>query len=200
MGKGKSPDRQSYYPGLMRNRIIMTALLASALIHTGILLGSPDIFRLGGFGAKIRAFKVDLIHPPMEEIRKQSEAAQDQISQAPIESAQKNEEVTISLDTTDALYYPYAKMIKERIGRHWEYPAAARKSYLQGDLLIIFRLERNGYLVNAHIARSSGYQILDSASIKAIELAGPFPPFPDTITVQFLNINATFIYQLKYAD
>jgi len=198
MAKGKSRDRQSDYPGLMGNRIIMTALLASAIIHAGILLGFPDIFRIGGFGAKLRTFKVDLIRPPMEEIRKQSEAAQAPISQAPIESAQENEEATISLETTDALYYPYATMIRESIQRHWTYPVAARERYLQGDLLIIFRLERNGHLVNAHIARSSGYQILDSSSIKAIELASPFPPFPETIPVQFLNINAAFAYQLKF--
>jgi len=200
MGKVKTRNMQSYYPGLTGKRIIMTALFASALIHAGIILGSPDIFRIGGFGTKIRAFKVDLIRPPMEEIKEQSKETQARISRAPLESIQENEEATISLDTTDALYYPYAKMIKERIERHWIYPSAARERYVQGDLLIIFRLERNGHLVNARIARSSGYQILDSSSIKAIELASPFPPFPETIPVQFLNINAAFAYQLKYAD
>jgi TonB family protein len=200
MAKGKSRDRQSYCPGIIGNRIIMTALLASALIHAGILIGFPDIFRIGGSGAKVRAFKVDLIRPPIEEIRKQTEETRESISQTPTESAREHKEATISLDTTDALYYPYAKMIKERIQQHWQYPIAARESYLQGDLLIIFRLERNGHLVNAHIARSSGHQILDSASIKAIELACPFPPFPDTILVQFLNINASFTYQLKFEE
>jgi TonB family protein len=201
MGKKRSQDRQSYYPGLMRNRIIMTALLASALIHTGILLGSPDIFRIGDFGAKIRVFKVDLIRPPMEEIRKQSEENQTRITQeAPAGSAQEKKEANISLDTTDAQYYPYAKMIKERIQLHWTYPMAARERHLQGNLLVIIRLERNGRLVNAYIARSSGYQILDSRSIQAIELASPFPPFPETIPVQFLNINASFTYKLKIEE
>jgi TonB family protein len=200
MAERKSRDMPGSCPGITRKRIILTALLASALIHAGILMGSPNIFTAGGFGAKLRAFKVDLIRPPMEEIQEQSEETRPPISEAPIESAQEKDEATISLDTTDALYYPYATIIKERIQRHWTYPVAARERHVQGDLLIIFRLERNGHLVNSRIARSSGYQILDSASVKAIELASPFPPFPETIPVEFLNINASFTYQLKFEE
>ncbi len=200
MAERKSPDTQGFCPGITRKRIILMALLASALIHAGILMGSPNIFMAGVFMTKLRTFNVDLIRPPMEEIQKQSEETRPPISESPIESVQENDEATISLDTTDALYYPYATIIKERIQRHWTYPVAARERYVQGDLLIVFRLERNGHLVNCRIDRSSGYQILDNASIKAIELASPFPPFPETIPVQFLNINASFAYQLKYAD
>jgi TonB family protein len=200
MAEKKSPDMQALYPGITRKRIILIALLASALIHAGILMGSPNIFMAGGFGAKPRAFKVDLIRPPMEEIQELSEETLAPISEAHAESAQENEEATISLDTTDTLYRPYAATVKERIERHWIYPVAARESYIQGGLLIIFRLERNGRLVNSRIARSSGYRVLDNASVKAIELASPFPPFPETIPVQFLNINASFAYQLRFEE
>jgi len=197
MAKGASRDMQSYYPGFVGKRIILMALLASVLIHAGILIGSPDIFRIKGFGGKLRAFKVDLIRPPMEEIQENIGETHAPVDQAPAESAQGNEEATISLDTRDSLYSPYAKIVKERIGQHWTYPAPALENYVQGNLLIIFRLERNGQLVNSRVARSSGYQILDGASIKTIELASPFPPFPDTIPVQFLNIKASFTYQLR---
>ena len=200
MGKRKSRDNQSYYPGLTGKRIILVALLASVIIHAGIIIGSPDIFMATSLKAKLRAFKVDLIRPPMDEIQEQSEEAQALISHAPIENAQETEEATISLDTKDAIYYPYAKAVKERIQQHWTYPVAARENYMQGNLIIIFRLEKNGHLVNSRITSSSGYQILDGSSIRAIELASPFPPFPDTIPVQFLNINASFTYKLKFED
>lgn len=198
MGRRNLRDIQSYYPGLTGKRIILISFLASAIIHVGIIMGSPDIFMVTGFKAKLRAFKVDLIRPPMDEIQEQAQEIPAPISLAPIESTQDTKEATISLDTKDALYYPYAKAVKERIQQHWTYPLTARQSYMQGDLLIIFRLERNGHLVNFRIARSSGYQILDGSSLKAIELASPFPQFPDTIPVQFLNINASFTYQLKF--
>ena len=200
MGKGKSRDNQSYYPGLTGKRIILVALLASVIIHAGIIIGSPDIFMATSLKAKLRAFKVDLIRPPMDEIQEQSEEAQAPISHAPMESAQETEEATISLDTKDASYYPYAKVVKERLYRHWTSPVAARENYMQGNLIIIFRLEKNGHLVNSRITSSSGYQILDGSSLRAIELASPFPPFPDTIPVQFLNINASFTYKLTFED
>jgi TonB family protein len=198
MGRRKSWDIRSYYPGLMGKRIILRALLASIVIHAGIIIVSPDIFIATSIKSKLRAFKVDLIRPPMDEIQEQGDEAQAPISQAPVKSAQEKEEATISLDTKDTLYYPYAKLVKERIQQHWTYPVAALENYMQGNLLIIFRLERNGHLMNSRIARSSGYQILDGSSLKAIELASPFPQFPDTIPVRFLNINASFTYQLKF--
>ena len=200
MGKGKSRDIQADYPGLTGKRIILVALLASVIIHAGIIIGSPDIFMATSLKAKLRAFKVDLIRPPMDEMQEQSEEAQAPISQASLESAQETEEATISLDTKDAIYYPYAKVVKERIQQHWTYPVVARENYMQGNLIIIFRLEKNGNLVNSRITSSSGYQILDGSSLRSIELASPFPPFPDTIPVRFLNINASFAYKLKFED
>jgi TonB family protein len=200
MGKRKPRDTRADYPGLTGKRIILTALLASVIIHAGIIIGAPDIFMATSLKAKLRAFKVDLIRPPMDEIQEQSEEAQAPIGHAPKESAQEAEEATISLDTKEAIYYPYAKVIKERIQQHWTYPVAARENYIQGNLMIIFRLENNGNLVNSRITRSSGYQILDGFSLRAIELASPFPPFPETIPVQFLNINASFTYKLKFED
>ncbi|MBW1689635.1 MAG: energy transducer TonB [Deltaproteobacteria bacterium] len=200
MAKRKSRGIQADYPGLTGKRIILVAFLASIIIHAGIIVGSPDIFMATGLKAKLSAFKVDLIRPPMDEIQEESEEASAPISHAPTEEAQEAEEATISLDTKEDTYYPYAKLVKERIQQHWTYPASARDNYIQGDLMIIFRLEKNGNLVNSRIIRSSGYQILDGSSLRAIELASPFPPFPDTIPVQFLNINASFTYQLKFED
>jgi periplasmic protein TonB len=200
MAERKSREIQSPSYGITQKRIILTALLVSVIIHAGILIGSPNIFITGGFRTKLRAFKVDLIRPPMEEIKKQSEESKPPLTEAPTESTHENKEATISLDTTDTRYASYVTMLKERIQQYWSYPMTAREEYMQGDLLIIFRLERNGNLVNSRIARSSGYQILDNESIRAIEMASPFPPFPETIPVEFLNINASFAYQLKFEE
>jgi len=191
---------QTSYPGLTQKRIILIAFLASTVIHAGVLVGSPNIFMAGRNKTELRSFKVDLIRPPMDEIREQSKQSQPQISKPPLPNVQEKEEATISLETTDALYRPYAQMVKERIQQQWAYPAAAQNRYIQGDLTIIFRIERNGRLVNSHIARSSGYRMLDEFSLQAVELASPFPPFPEAIPVKFLNINASFAYRLKYAD
>jgi outer membrane biosynthesis protein TonB len=35
-------------------------------------------------------------------------------------------------------------------------------------------------------------------ALKAVRSADPFPPFPEDIKVQSLNINASFAYQLRF--
>jgi protein TonB len=198
MDKKDSKGIYSRYPYIEGKRIILFAFLVSGMVHLGIIISSPDIFLTSLFRTKLRAFKVDLIRPPMDEIEDSSEEDNAPPDQAPDERDKTSKEATISLDTTDTIYYPYVKTIKEGIHKNWIYPPSAQKSYIQGDLMIDFRIDKNGTLVNSRIARSSGYQILDGSALNAIELASPFPPFPSTIALEFLNINATFTYQLRF--
>jgi len=196
--KGKSLHMKSDYPMLKGKRIILIAFLSSLVIHIGIIVASPDIFLATGFKAKLRAYKVHLIRPPMKEITEMSQENHTPVNQIPQKPQEEAKEATISLDTKDSTYNPYTKILKERIRQYWTYPLSAQQTFIQGDLLIVFRLDRNGNLVDSRVARSSGYQLLDNSAIKAIELAEPFPAFPETITVQFLNINASFTYRLKF--
>jgi TonB family protein len=198
MGKWESLPMQRDYLKVKRKQIILIAFLSSIVIHLGIIVASPDIFLGTGFKTRLRAYKVHLIRPPMKEMMEMSQERHTDLSQIPQEPAEEPKEATISLDIRDSTYNPYATIIKERICQFWAYPLSAQQTFIQGDLLIVFRLDRNGNLVDSRIARSSGYQILDNSAIKAIESAKPFPAFPDTIPVQFLNINASFTYKLKF--
>ncbi len=89
-------------------------------------------------------------------------------------------------------------MLKDKIYNHWTYPLTAREDLIQGSLLIVFRLDSDGNLIDSNIERPSGHEILDTYALEAIRAAHPFPPFTEDITVQFLNINATFAYELRF--
>jgi len=129
------------------------------------------------------------------ELNKEHHPATSQVhSEEPMES----KEATISLDTKDSTYHPYTKVIKQRIRNHWVYPLSARQNFIQGRLLIVFRLDRSGNLIDCNIAYSSGHEILDTHALNAIRSAAPFPLFPESITVQFLNIRASFAYKLRF--
>jgi protein TonB len=80
---------------------------------------------------------------------------------------------------------------------HWRYPQQARSSLLEGRLLVIFSLNKEGSLTRLDISESSGHEILDREAAGAIRDASPFPPFPEHITVTRLNVRASFDYQLK---
>ena len=188
---------RSYYLRPKGKRIITTTLLLSTVIHVISILYLPGIFSLAGLVVKPRAYKVHLIRPPMDEMNKDGKQEMARVSQIHSEPDLEAKEATISLDTKDSTYSPYTMVIKKRIFSYWVYPLSAQKNLMQGTLLIVFRLDSDGNLMSSTVAHSSGHTILDEHALNAIRSANPFPPFPETIPVQFLNINATFSYRLS---
>jgi len=200
MDQRESRNVNSDYAGSQGKQIILITFLLSVIIHASTIMAFQGIFPLPWFRGKHRAYKVYLMRPPVKEIMKDSEENQPATSQIPTEPPVKNKEETISLDTRDPTYHPYTKVLKDRILSHWMYPLSARENLIQGSLLIVFRLDRDGNLISSTIARSSGHGILDTYALDSIRSAIPFPPFPEDIQVQFLNINASFAYQLKFEE
>jgi len=164
------------------------------------VIAFPSISYIRKAKSELRAYRVDLIRPPIEEIMKEVKKDHPPVSQIHSKPPPEPKEATISLDTEDSTYNPYTKVIKQKIFSHWSYPLLAQQNFIQGDLLIVFRLDSHGTLLDSKIVRTSGHNILDEQALEAIRSAHPFPPFPENITVQFLNINASFSYQLKYEN
>ncbi len=198
MDKTESRNINNYNSGSKRRQIFLIAFLLSTIIHATTIMAFQGILPLPGFKSKTRAYKVHLIRPPMKEIVESDKENQPAISQIPTEPPVNLKEATISLDTKDSTYHPYTRVIKEMILTHWVYPLSAQRDLIQGKLLIVFRLDTGGNLLDCNIARSSGHEILDTQALKAIRSADPFPPFPEDIKVQSLNINASFAYQLRF--
>ncbi len=140
---------------------------------------------------------MELIRPPVEDLET------DDTSKTLIDNRKEDEsptpsdtQDTISLDTKDKRYVSYAGLVKEEIMRHWQYPPQARAYLIEGNLMAIFTLARDGSMTRLDIIRASGHEILDQEVIRAIRKAAPFPPFPESITVNRLNIQASFDYRL----
>jgi TonB family protein len=187
-----------YFSSLAGRRIVLAAFLLSVLIHVGALAVLQDIFPGTWVKTKLRTYKVDLMRPPMEEVMKAKKEELPAISQIHSEPPREPSEATISLDTRDSTYIPYTKVLKQRIRSYWIYPLSARENLIQGSLMIVFRLDRGGNLIACDVVRSSEHDILDEYALEAIQSANPFPPFPENIKVEFLNINASFAYLLQF--
>ena len=179
-------------------RIFVLAFSLSMVIHIIAILILQGIFPGAWFRNPLRTYTVDLIRPPVEEIMKDEREEFPPVRQIHIEPPLEPKEATISLDTKDTAYVPYTTILKEKIRSHWAYPLYAQENLIQGTLLILFRLDSGGNLIDLSVVRSSEYEILDKYALKAIRLAHPFPPFPESIQVDFLNINASFAYQLQF--
>jgi TonB family protein len=194
-GSMNQMDLNSYY-SLKGKRVIVLTFSLSIIIHIAFIIAFQGIFPFRILKSQRRAYKVHLIRPPIEDIAKSRKESDSDIGKNHSELPVETREATISLDTKNPLYHPYTRAIEEKILNHWIYPLSAKKHLIQGNLLIIFKLNSDGNLIGCNINRSSGYEILDIHAVQAIHLANPFPPFPENIPVQFLTIRASFAYQL----
>ncbi|NLA75061.1 MAG: energy transducer TonB [Deltaproteobacteria bacterium] len=147
---------------------------------------------------ELKSYRVEFIRDAIDDIpfEKLSEKEKENSIKKIMEEEQKSEE-TISLDTADKRYSIYAGIIKKRLTACWGYPREAKERSMEGKAYAVFSLSRDGHLTNVEITGSSGHELLDHEGLDAIRRAAPFPPFPDTIKVERLNIKVTFDYRLS---
>ena len=180
-------------------RILRICLIASLIFHAVLVFTLKSAFPTYQAGEDLRIYRVELLRPAVDDMDL-AEKPDTDISKpgepAASQPAPEDSQETISLDTDDTRYVTYAQAIKERIAGQWKYPQEARKKKLEGRLVVLFSLNREGALTRMDIAESSGHEVLDREAETAVRSAAPFPPFPSTITVNRLNINVSFDYTL----
>ena len=133
-------------------------------------------------GGKPKLPKFDLSDEAADRIAKRSLSDKD---------SGKEEGETISLDTRDFRYASYFAHIKRRIQNAWIWPAEAQKN--RGELLLRFKLRKNGTLEEVRLIKSAGIRILDDLAMAAVTKAAPFEPFPEGLERK--SITATFVYE-----
>lgn len=83
----------------------------------------------------------------------------------------------------------------ERMGT-LNYPDEALRRRLSGRLIVNVLIDRNGEVVNAEIAESSGHQVLDDAALRIVRLGAPYAPFPLEMRKNYdqLMITRTWVF------
>ncbi len=175
------------------------SVLLSFFLHALLTFAFRDAFSSLWTREEIRVYRVELMRPPVDEMDDRKEGDADLSKSKPEEKPPSPVESqdTISLDTTDKRYVSYARAIKERILSQWKYPTEAKENLIEGRLLVVFSLGRQGDMKEIRVAESSGYEVLDAEATRAIRSAAPFPPFPSHVTVARLNVKASFDYRIK---
>ena len=79
-----------------------------------------------------------------------------------------------------ALYVESWRQKVERIG-NMNYPEAAKAQKLYGQLRMTVSIKADGSIEDVIVDESSGSKILDDAAKRIVELAAPYPRFPDDI-------------------
>jgi protein TonB len=115
----------------------------------------------------------------------------------PPEPETSEKEATVSLhadDTQHPRYASYLSHLRYEINRVWQYPDEAQKNALEGELTLRFVIDKSGTVQKVGLIYSSGHNILDREAIHTIHAAGPFLPFPDSFSIERLNVLASFVY------
>jgi len=103
----------------------------------------------------------------------------------------------VPLETNDPRFHAYFSKVRERIKATWTYPSVAGQRGIEGEVVVEFRIAKDGHLVSADVWHSSGATILDDYSIRAVQTAAPFPPVSDNVATEILTIHSTFRYSLR---
>ncbi|WP_409524084.1 energy transducer TonB [Nitrincola sp. MINF-07-Sa-05] len=76
----------------------------------------------------------------------------------------------------DAMYLDNWRRRIESIG-NLNYPDEARRNNQHGSLRLLVSIQPDGSVQNIEVLQSSGYQVLDDAAVRIVQLAAPFQPF-----------------------
>ncbi|TCM16502.1 TonB family protein [Novosphingobium sp. PhB165] len=81
-------------------------------------------------------------------------------------------------DNLPDLALSYRRALIARLESQRRYPAGSLQHHAQGTGSLLFRIDRDGYLLDAVIVSSTGHSALDQAALAIVSRAAPFPPIP----------------------
>jgi TonB family protein len=177
--------------------LMKASLALSFLFHIILLIGFQKAFPFWN-APELRTYNVEIIRPPTEGLDKEDAQGSNVKSLNRDEKTDsKDSQDTISLDTKDQRYIKYTSIIKKALMKNWDYPDEAKASLMEGRVIAIFSLFKDGSMTQIKIESGSGHDILDKEVVRAIKASLPFPSFPESIKAARLNIKAQFDYRLS---
>ncbi len=89
----------------------------------------------------------------------------------------------------------YTAQLSAHFKRFQGYPEMARRMKLKGTVVISIELRRDGTVLSAEVAESSGVAMLDDAALQAAKKASPTPPFPKETTENTRKIRIPYRFK-----
>ena len=87
---------------------------------------------------------------------------------------------------------PYMKDLQRRIKMNWDPP----KGNESKRVVLLFKIAKDGRLLNCSVFKSSGLPSADNAALNAVKLTAPFRPLPAEFKGQSIDIQFTFDYNV----
>jgi len=103
----------------------------------------------------------------------------------------------ISASTREYKYASYLEAWRRKVERvgNLNYPEEAKRHKMYGSLILHVAVREDGSIERIRVLRSSGFDLLDEAAVKIVELAAPFAPFPPDIRAETDVLDITRTWQ-----
>ncbi len=90
----------------------------------------------------------------------------------------------------------YLEMVKLKIEKHKKYPDKARIRQTEGSVTIRFLITSEGDVSATEVVKTSRYRVLDTAALKAVKDATPFPKPPKRFFKGEVPLEITIVFEL----
>ena len=103
----------------------------------------------------------------------------------------------ISASTREYKYASYLEAWRRKVERvgNLNYPEEAKRHKLYGNLILHVAVRADGSIERVSVLRSSGFDLLDEAAVKIVQLAAPYAPFPPDIRAETDVLDITRTWQ-----
>ncbi|VBB45513.1 conserved hypothetical protein [uncultured Desulfatiglans sp.] len=90
----------------------------------------------------------------------------------------------------------YLELVRLKIERQKKYPEAAKAMQIQGRVKVKFVITLDGNIQDLEIVESSRHADLDTAALRAVREAAPFPKPPASLFTQEIPLVFTAVFEL----
>ncbi len=91
-------------------------------------------------------------------------------------------------------YAYYLQIVQRKIASFWEPPQGIQVQGSEIAAVVWFRIERDGRVRTRYVEQESGSGFFDNSTLRALEMALPFPPLPEEYSGDHLIIHLRFVY------
>lgn len=137
--------------------------------------------------------KKEKTHKAQEVLKQKTEEPKEKtVDHEEQKSAESSAEMSYSkgimLENKNFKFSYYTNTILKRIRKYWH--DSGTTSALK--TVVYFKINKDGYVLDVKISESSKDELFDQNSLRAVELANPFPPLPENYTEDTLGVYFEF--------
>jgi protein TonB len=94
----------------------------------------------------------------------------------------------------------YLNRVRRWIAKYKKYPQEAFKRKQEGSVMVAFTIARDGTVLVAEIEKSSGFPLIDQATLDMLRRASPVPPVPSHYTGERLTVAIPVRFSIALLD